>query len=566
LSFTISPPPEQGPAHARRGSTATPSYAHGTSPTPLCGETIGANLCNTVERHGDREALVVRSQNVRLTYRQFWDLTDRVARGLLARGIGKGDRVGIWSPNRYEWPVVQYATARVGAILVNVNPAYRTFELEYALKQSGVTALFLARGFRQTEYGPMLAEVRPRCPGLRHVVVLDRDWEAFLREGQGVSDAALAERESALQFDDPINIQYTSGTTGRPKGATLTHLNILNNAMFVGEALRYTERDRVCIPVPFYHCFGMVLGCLACTARGACMVIPGEAFDPTAVLEAVQAERCTSLYGVPTMFTAVLEHPDFARYDVASLRTGVMAGAPCPIELMRRVVTELHMPEVAIGYGMTEISPIATFTAHDDPLERRVGSVGRVFPHVEGKVADPTTGAAVPRGTPGEFCARGYSVMRGYWEDDAATRAAIDAAGWMHSGDLAVMDEEGYVHIVGRIKDMIIRGGENISPREIEEYLLTHPDVSEVQVIGVPSAKYGEEVMAWVKPRPGAAVAAEEMTRFCTGRIAGFKVPRYWKFVTEFPLTVTGKVQKFKMREIAVKELGLEQAAGQKTA
>jgi fatty-acyl-CoA synthase len=386
---------------------------------------------------------------------------------------------------------------------------------------------------------------------------LDSDWSNLLAAGNAIPEAELASREASLGFDDPINIQYTSGTTGRPKGATLTHHNILNNAYFVGRALRYSHRDRVCLPVPFYHCFGMVLGSLACVAHGACMVVPSEGFDPRAVLEAVHAERCTSLYGVPTMFVALLEHPRFDAYDVSSLRTGVMAGAPCPIELMRQVVSRLHMPEVAIGYGMTEVSPIATFTAADDPLDRRVGSVGRVFPHVEAKVIDPANAAVVPRNVAGEFCSRGYGVMRGYWDDEAATRAAIDEAGWMHSGDLATMDDDGYVHIVGRIKDMIIRGGENIYPREIEDYLLTHSDVSEAQVIGVPDRKYGEEVMAWVKPKPGSAVTPEELTKFCCGRIAVFKIPRYWKIVEEFPLTVTGKVQKYRMREMAVVELGL---------
>jgi len=545
---------------------ALPSYSHGACTTPLLGQTIGENLRAAVERFPDREAIVVCSQRLRLTYRQFWDLTDGAARAFLAAGVQKGDRVGIWSPNRFEWPAIQYATARIGAILVNINPAYRAFELEYALRQSGVTTLLLARSFRQAEYEPMLAEARRNCPDLRHVVVLDREWEAFLSSGRAVTDGELAEREARLQFDDPINIQYTSGTTGRPKGATLTHHNILNNGYFVGAALRYTDRDRVCIPVPFYHCFGMVLGCLACTSHGACMVIPDEAFNPRAVLDAVQAERCTSLYGVPTMFVAVLEHPRFGEYDVSSLRTGVMAGAPCPIELMRQVVTKLHMPEVAIGYGMTETSPISTFTAHDDPLERRVGSVGRVFPHIEIKVIDPATGAIVPRGAAGELCTRGYSVMCGYWHDDAATNTSIDPAGWMHSGDLAVMDRAGYVHIVGRIKDMIIRGGENISPREIEEYLLTHPGICEAQVVGVPSRKYGEEVMAWVKPRAGTNLSADELNKFCCGRIAGFKVPRYWKVVDAFPLTVTGKVQKYRMREIAVRELGLEQDAKVETA
>jgi fatty-acyl-CoA synthase len=542
------------------------SYAHGVGATPLLGQTIGDNLRATVGKYARHEALVVRSQAFRATYGELWDLTTRVARGLLKRGVQKGDRVGIWSPNRYEWPVVQYATARIGAILVNINPSYRAFELEFALNLSGVSVLALARGYRQLEYGPMLDEVRSRCPVLRHVIQLDRDWENLLEDGDTITDADLAAREATLNFDDPINIQYTSGTTGRPKGATLTHHNILNNGLFVGLALRYTEQDRVCIPVPFYHCFGMVLGCLACTSHGACMVVPGEGFDPRTVLEAVHAERCTSLYGVPTMFTAVLEHPRFNDFRVSSLRTGIMAGAPCPIDLMRRVVTDLHMPEVAIGYGMTELSPIATFTADDDSLDCRVGSVGRVLAHVEAKVVDPSTGQVVPRNTSGEFCARGYGVMRGYWNDDAASGASIDAGGWMHSGDLATMDDDGYFHIVGRIKDMIIRGGENISPREIEDYLLTHRGVSDAQVIGVPSRKYGEEIMAWVKPKPGAELTREVLTAYCSGRIAAFKVPRYWKITVEFPLTVTGKVQKFRMREIAIRELGLESEADIKTA
>lgn len=534
-----------------------PSYAHGACDVPLLGVTIGEALRATAERLPDVEALVVRHQHFRCNYREFFELTGRVARGLMAAGVGKGDRVGIWSPNRFEWPVVQFATARVGAILVNINPSYRTVELEYALNQSAVSVLVLARGYRQIDYGPIWDLVRPQCPNVRQAAHLDRDWLALLAAGESVSEADLAAREASLDCDDPINIQYTSGTTGRPKGATLTHHNILNNAYFVGRALRYTERDRVCLPVPFYHCFGMVLGSLACVAHGACMVLPSEGFDPRAVLEAVHAERCTSLYGVPTMFVAVLEHPRFDARDVTSLRTGVMAGAPCPTELMRQVVTKLHMPEVAIGYGMTEVSPIATFTAPDAPLERRVGSVGRAFSHVEVKLVDPATGAVVPRNVPGEFCSRGYGVMRGYWDDEPATRAAIDDAGWMHSGDLATMDQEGYVHIVGRIKDMIIRGGENIYPREIEEYLLTHPNVSEAQVIGVPDRKYGEEVMAWVKPKPGATLTPESLTKYCCGKIAVFKIPRYWKLVAEFPLTVTGKVQKFRMREIAVAELGL---------
>jgi fatty-acyl-CoA synthase len=543
----------------------TLSYAHGTCPDPLLGETIGDNLRRTVAQFGDCEALVVCHQNYRATYRQFWDAVTCAARGLLALNIRQGERVGVWSPNRWEWVVLQYATARVGAILVTINPAYKRAELEFALNQSGTSVLFLARGFRQTEYLPMLDEARPRCPVLRECLVIDDDWDRLLHLGAPVADADLAGREAALQFDDAINIQYTSGTTGFPKGATLSHHNILNNGYFVGRTLRYTAADRVCIPVPFYHCFGMVLANLACTCRGACMVVPAECFDPLTVLQTVQAERCTALYGVPTMFIAELDHPRFADFNLASLRTGIMAGAPCPVELMKDVVTRMHLGEIAIGYGMTETSPISTMTAHDDPLERRVGSVGRVHSHCEIKIVDGA-GAVVPRGTPGELCTRGYSVMLGYWNDDQATRKSIDTAGWMHSGDLATMDTEGYFNIVGRIKDMIIRGGENISPREIEELLHTHPAVSAAQVIGVPSARYGEEVMAWIQPRSGQALTGEELAEFCKGKIATFKVPRWWKVVDAFPMTVTGKVQKFRMRELAIAELGLEDVARTRTA
>jgi fatty-acyl-CoA synthase len=543
----------------------TLSYAHGTCPEPLLGETIGANLRRTAERHGDREALVVRHQNYRATYRQFWDAVTRAARSLLAMNIQPGERVGVWAPNRWEWVVLQYATARVGAVLVNINPAYKRAELEYALNQSGTSVLFLSRGFRQTAYLPMLEEALPRCQQLRERLVLDDDWDRFLRRGDNIADAELVRREDGLQFDDAINIQYTSGTTGFPKGATLTHHNILNNGYFIGRTLRYSAADRVCIPVPFYHCFGMVLGNLACTTHGACMVVPAECYDPLSVLETVQAERCTSLYGVPTMFIAELDHPRFAEFDLTTLRTGIMAGAPCPVELMKDVVSGMHLAEIAIGYGMTETSPISTMTTHDDPLHRRVGSVGRVMPYCEIKIVD-TKGAVVPRGTPGELCTRGYSVMLGYWNDDRATAASIDAGGWMHSGDLATMDAEGYVNIVGRLKDMIIRGGENISPREIEELLHTHPAVSSAQVIGVPSAKYGEEVMAWVQPRLGQTVTGEELAAFCKGKMATYKVPRFWKVVDAFPMTVTGKVQKFRMRELAVKELRLENVARTRTA
>ncbi|HEY6463071.1 MAG TPA: AMP-binding protein [Polyangiaceae bacterium] len=542
------------------------SYAHGTSTTPLLGETLGANLRRTVEAHRDHEALVVRSQGYRATYGELWDATTRAAKGLLARSVAKGDRVGIWSPNRWEWVVAQFATARIGAILVNINPAYKTSELAYVLRQSGISMLLLARRFRTSDYVAMTAEVRGGCPALRATLVLDDDWARLEADGAAVSDADLAAREAELDFDDAINIQYTSGTTGFPKGATLSHHNVLNNAYFIAEILRYTPADRVCVPVPFYHCFGMVIGTLASTSHGATMVVPGEAFDPLAVLEAVAAERCTSLYGVPTMFIAELDHPRFAEFDLRSLRTGVMAGSPCPVEVMKAVVAKMNMREVTICYGMTETSPVSTQSAVDDPIDKRVATVGRVHPHVEVKVVDPETGRTVPRGTPGEFCTRGYSVMLGYWENDAATRAAIDAAGFMHTGDLATMDADGYVNIVGRIKDMIIRGGENVYPREIEEFLHTHPDVAEAQVIGVPSEKYGEEVMAWIRTRSGAPLAGEALASFCKGKIATYKVPRYWKCVDAFPMTVTGKVQKFKMRETAIEELGLQKVAARTTA
>ena len=544
----------------------TASYAHGGSPVPLLGETIGANLRRTVERFGDHEALVVRSQGYRATYRQLWDAVTEVARGLLALGIARGDRVGVWSPNRFEWVVLQYATARIGAILVNINPAYKSTELAYVLDQSGVSVLAMSRGFRHNDYVAMLAEVRARCGRLRETLVFEDDWASLCARGAAVSGDDLAAREAQLQFDDPINIQYTSGTTGFPKGATLSHHNVLNNGYFIAQTLRYTERDRVCVPVPFYHCFGMVIGNLACASCGACVVVPGEAFEPLAVLEAVAAERCTSLYGVPMMFIAELDHPQFGAFDLTSLRTGVMAGSACPIEVMRSVQARMGMREVTICYGMTETSPVSTQSATDDPLEKRVTTVGRVHPHVEIKIVDPATGAIVPRGTSGELCTRGYSVMLGYWNDETATRTAIDAAGWMHTGDLATMDDGGYVNIVGRIKDMIVRGGEKIYPRELEEFLHTHPAIAEAQVIGVPSARYGEEVMAWVRPRTGATVTEAELAAFCTGKIATYKVPRYWKITAEFPMTVTGKIQKFRMRELAIAELGLAAAAAIETA
>jgi fatty-acyl-CoA synthase len=543
-----------------------PSYAHGTSEVPLLGETIGENLRRTVQRVGDRTALVVRSQGFRATYRELWDRTTIAAKALLALGVARGDRVAVWSPNRWEWVVLQYATARVGAILVNINPAYKTAELEYVLRQSGTSVLLFAKAFRTSDYVGMLSEVRGRCPDLRVAFVLDDDWASLEGNAAHVSDDTLAQRERVLQFDDPINIQYTSGTTGFPKGATLTHHNVLNNGYFVGGTLGLTCADKVCIPVPFYHCFGMVLGNLACTTHGAAMVVPAEAYDALACLETVAAERCTALYGVPTMFIGELDHPRFAEFDLSSLRTGIMAGSPCPVEVMKSVQTRMNMKDVTICYGMTETSPVSTQTRVGDPLEKQVGTVGRVHPHVEVKIVDPESGGVVPRGVSGELCTRGYSVMLGYWANDEATRQAICPAGWMHTGDLATMDDDGYVNIVGRIKDMIIRGGENVYPREVEEFLHTHPGVSEAQVIGVPSEKYGEEVMAWVRARPGASLDEEQMTAFCRGKIATYKVPRFWKFVDAFPMTVTGKVQKFRMREVAIGELGLARAAATRTA
>ncbi|HZR11538.1 MAG TPA: AMP-binding protein [Myxococcales bacterium] len=545
------------------------SYSHGTSLVPLLGETIGENLRRTVERFGARDALVVRSQRVRWTYGELYDRVRLAARGLMAHGVQKGDRVGIWAPNRSEWVVLQYASALAGAVLVNINPAYKATELEYALRQSSVSLLVLSRQFRQSDFAGMVKEVRPKLPDLREAIVFeDYGWPQMLEDARKVSEPELLKRMALCQPDDPINIQYTSGTTGFPKGATLSHHNIVNNGFFIGEGQRLTENDRVCIPVPFYHCFGMVLGNLACTTHGAAMVVPGESFDALTVLETVAQELCTALYGVPTMFIAVLDHPLFREYQprLASLRTGIMAGSPCPVEVMKKVQTVMHMPEVTICYGMTETSPVSTQSAADDPIDKRVGTVGRVHPHVEVKIVDPVTGAVQPRGEPGELCTRGYSVMLGYWGNPGETAKAIDSARWMHTGDLATMDEQGYVNIVGRIKDMIIRGGENVFPREIEEYLYTHPEVSDVQVIGVPSVKYGEEVMAWVKLKDGAQVTGAGLDGFCRGRIATYKIPRFWKFVDGFPMTVTGKIQKYKMRETSVSELGLDVAAAVKTA
>ena len=548
------------------GDRRADSYSAGSTVVPLLDATIGETLRRTVELHPAREALVVRDQGFRATYAELWEEVDLAARGLLARGIEKGDRVGIWAPNRYEWVMTQFAAARVGAILVNVNPAYKTTELQHALVKVGVRLLIHSRGFRQTDYRAMVDEVRDNCRDLQATLLLEDEWEALLAAGVGVDERALAEREAQLHPDDPINIQFTSGTTGLPKGATLSHRNVLNNGFFNGCTLRYSEHDRICVPVPFYHCFGCVMGNLAAVTHGACVVIPGEAFEPLAVLEAVAEERCTSLYGVPTMFIAELEEPRFAEFDLSSLRTGIMAGAPCPIEVMKRVRTDMHMPEVTIACGMTETSPVSTQTAVDDPLEKRVSTIGRAHPHVEVKIVDPDTGVVVPRGTPGEQCTRGYSVMLGYWGDETATAQAIDEDGWMHTGDLSTMDDDGYVNIVGRIKDMIIRGGENIYPREIEEFLLTIDGVSDAYVIGVPSERYGEEVMGWVKARDGVSLTAEELRAACVGRIATYKIPRFWKFVDSFPMTVTGKVQKFRMRELAIEELELQLVASIATA
>jgi len=546
--------------------TARLSYSHGASPDPLLGETIGDNLRRIAGAHPGREVLVDVPTGRRWTYAQFDADTDALARGLIARGIEAGDRVGIWSPNCAEWVLLQYATAKAGVVLVNINPAYRSHELAYVLRQSGVRMLVSAESFKTSNYRAMIEEVSAD-DRLESVVYLGSpEWDALTVVQEEAEGDPLAAREAGLAFDDPINIQYTSGTTGFPKGATLSHHNILNNGFFIGEGCRYTEADRVCIPVPFYHCFGMVLGNLACTTHGACIVIPSPGFEPAAALEAVERERCTSLYGVPTMFIAELALPDFAGYDLSSLRTGIMAGSPCPVEVMKRVVSEMHMAEVTICYGMTETSPVSTQTRADDDMERRVSTVGRVHPHVEVKVIDPETDQVVPRGAPGELCTRGYSVMLGYWDDEAQTRAAIDAARWMHTGDLAVMDDAGYLNIAGRIKDMVIRGGENIYPREVEEFLYSHPAIEDVQVIGVPDAKFGEELCAWVKLRQGQLLTLEELREFCTGKIAHYKIPRYLRITGDFPMTVTGKVQKYKMREVSVAELDLGEAAGMETA
>ncbi|RSN25338.1 AMP-binding protein [Streptomyces sp. WAC 05977] len=547
---------------------AVPSYASGISDTPLLGDTIGDNFDRTVAAFGDRDALVDRAAGKRWTYTELAAEVDALALGLLDLGIAKGDRVGIWSPNRWEWTCVQYATAKIGAILVNINPAYRSHELEYVLNQAGIKLIVAANSFKTSDYAGMIAEAGPKCPALEHVVLLDGpEWPSMLEIGHKADRAPLVKRQAELSADDPINIQYTSGTTGFPKGATLSHHNILNNGYFVGELCNYTEADKICIPVPFYHCFGMVMGNLAATTHGACMVIPAPAFEPKATLEAVAAEKCTSLYGVPTMFIAELADPDFASHDLSSLRTGIMAGSPCPVEVMKQVIDRMGMAEVSICYGMTETSPVSTQTRADDSVERRVSTVGRVGPHLEVKVVDPETGLTVPRGEPGELCTRGYSVMLGYWEQADKTAEAIDTARWMHTGDLAIMDADGYVNITGRIKDMVIRGGENLYPREIEEFLYTHPDILDAQVIGVPDEKYGEELMAWVRMREGAEpLTAEAVREFCEGKLARYKIPRYVHVVEEFPMTVTGKVRKVEMRAESISILGLEKAAATKHA
>jgi len=548
------------------------AQARGPTDVPLLEQTIGACLEETARRFPEREALVVVQQDVRWSWARFDQEVNRVARGLLARGYEAGDRLGIWAPNLAEWVLVQFATAKLGVILVNINPAYRSRELAYALCQSGCRALVAARRFKSSDYVAMLAEVRADCSQLREVIFLDEpgqpgDWARLLAEGEGVAPRLLAERMAVLRPGDPINIQYTSGTTGSPKGATLSHRNILNNAYFTARAMRYSERDRMCIPVPFYHCAGMVVGNLACVTHGAAMVIPAPSFDPAATLAAIERERCTSSICVPTMHIAMLAHPDFARTDLRSLRTGSIGGSPCPVEVMSRLVSDFHMPEVTIVYGMTETSPVSTQGAHDDPFEQRVGSVGRVHPHVEIRIADPASGEVLERGQPGELQTRGYSVMLGYWNDPARTAKAITPEGWMRTGDLATMDTAGYVNVVGRIKDMIIRGGENIYPREIEEFLYGHPDIRDVQVIGVPDATYGEEVMACVILRDGAVpLSLEALKTFCCGRIAHYKVPRYLELLREFPMTVTGKVRKVELREWAVARLGLQAVARQRTA
>jgi len=534
------------------------SYTNGASNIPLLGETIDENLRKTVVKFPNNDALISAHQHYRATYTEFYEQVTAVAKGLIALGVKSGDRVGIWSPNCYEWTLLQYATAKIGAIMVNINPAYRTSELIYVINQSGLSYIFSAIQFKTSHYKKMIDDAREFTDTLRKEVYWGESWEYFLAQGKKVSDEKLQSYEAKVQFDDPVNIQYTSGTTGNPKGVTLTHHNILNNAYFIGVRMNYTDKDRVCIPVPFYHCFGMVIGNLCCTAHGATMVIPNDSFDATKTLEAVERERCTSLYGVPTMFISELYTLDRHPYDLSSLRTGVMAGALCPPEIMKRVKEQMNMHEITICYGMTETSPVSTQTRIGVPFEKQIHSVGTIQDHLEIKIINPETKAIVPRGESGELCTRGYSVMLKYWNSPQATAQVIDEQRWMHSGDLAMMDEDGYIHISGRIKDLIIRGGENISPKEIEDFLYTYEGVMDAQVIGVPSKKFGEEVMAWIKPNEGVTLTEEELRNFCKDRIAHYKVPRYWKFVNEFPMTISGKIRKVEMREIAAEELGLQ--------
>jgi fatty-acyl-CoA synthase len=553
----------------------TTSQAAGATEGALSRETVGDLLARAAAERPDGVALVSRHQDVRQTWAELTETVDTVARGVLALGVAPGDRVGIWAPNCAEWTHLQFGAAKVGAILVNINPAYRPNELTYALVHSGVRILVTAREFKTSDYLEMIAEVRNRLPALERVITIDGEradgaddlvWSELLDAGGGADPAELAAREATLDCDEPINIQYTSGTTGNPKGATLTHHNVVNNALSIARVLGYGPEDRVCIPVPLYHCFGMGIGNLGCVSSGATMVYPAPSFEPLATLSAVADEGCTSLYGVPTMFIGMLEHPRFDEFDLSSLRTGLMAGAPCPVEVMKRVVDDMHAREICIAYGMTETAPVSFLTRPDDDLERRVSTVGTVMPHVEAKVIDPESGETVVPGTPGEVCSRGYLVMQGYWENPGATSEAVDADGWMHTGDLGVMDDSGYLNIVGRIKDMVIRGGENLYPAEIEGVLFQHPAVASAQVIGVPDERMGEELMAWIVLREGESASVDEIREFCRERLAHFKVPRYVKFTDEFPMTVTGKIQKFKMREIAVTELGLESAAAIKTA
>ena len=534
------------------------AYTYGASNISLIGETIDQNLRKTVEKYPNKEALISVHQDYRVTYAEFYAQVTAVAKGLIVLGVKQGDRVGIWSPNCYEWTLLQYATAKIGAIMVNINPAYRTSELIYVINQSGISYIFAAPQFKSSNYKKMIDDAREFTETLRKEVYWGESWQHFLVRGEKVTDEKLLSFEERVQFDDPVNIQYTSGTTGNPKGVTLSHHNILNNGYFIGIRMNYTEKDRVCIPVPFYHCFGMVIGNIACTTHGATMVIPNDSFDATKTLEAVEKEKCTSLYGVPTMFISELYVLDKQPYDLSSLRTGVMAGALCPPEIMKRVKEQMNMHEITICYGMTETSPVSTQTKIEAPFEKQIYSVGTIHDHLEIKIINPETKAIVKRGENGELCTRGYSVMLKYWNSPQATEQVIDEQRWMHSGDLAMMDEDGYIHISGRIKDLIIRGGENISPKEIEDFLYTYKGVMDAQVIGVPSKKYGEEVMAWIKPKEGVTLTEEELHDFCKGRIAHYKVPRYWKFVEEFPMTISGKIRKVEMREISARELGLE--------